>query len=256
MRAILSSFGCLLLLLPLAGAVSAQATPTQLRVRVLAHDAKIIGSSVGGVRVTITDVATGELLASGVQEGSTGNTGTIIRTPWERGGTIFDVDGTGLFEATLLLDAPTRVEVVAEGPLGTEHAIQRASKTLLLVPGVDIVGEGLILELNGFTVEIQTPAGDETSVDGSLTVQARVTMLCGCPTEPGGLWDADRIRVLARLVRGNEVVVEGELDFTGETSIYDGTIVAPGPGSYDLQVLAIDPERANTGIAVRRVTVR
>jgi hypothetical protein len=148
------------------------------------------------------------------------------------------------------------VEVVAEGPLGTEHAIQRASKTLLLVPGVDIVGEGLILELNGFTVEIQTPAGDETSVDGSLTVQARVTMLCGCPTEPGGLWDADRIRVLARLVRGNEVVVEGELDFTGETSIYDGTIVAPGPGSYDLQVLAIDPERANTGIAVRRVTVR
>ena len=58
MRAILSSFGCLLLLLPLAGAVSAQATPTQLRVRVLAHDAKIIGSSVGGVRVTITDVAT------------------------------------------------------------------------------------------------------------------------------------------------------------------------------------------------------
>ena len=84
-----------------------------------------------------------------MQEGSTGNTGTIIRTPWERGGTIFDVDGTGLFEATLLLDAPTRVEVVAEGPLGTEHAIQRASKTLLLVPGVDIVGEGLILELNG-----------------------------------------------------------------------------------------------------------
>jgi hypothetical protein len=256
MCAILSSFGCLLLLLPLAGAVTAQAAATQLRVRVLAHDAKIIGSSVGGARVTITDLATGELLASGVQEGSTGNTGTIIGTPWERGATIFDVDGTGLFEATLLLDAPTRVEVVAEGPLGTEHAIQRASKTLLLVPGVDIVGEGLILELNGFTVEIQAPTGDETSVDGSLTVKARVTMLCGCPTEPGGLWDADRMRILARLIRGSEVVVERELDFAGETSIYQGTIVAPGPGSYNLQVLAIDPERANTGIAVRRVTVR
>jgi len=256
MRAMLSSFGCLLLLLPLAGAASAQATPTQLRVRVLAHDAKIIGSSVGGARVTITDLATGELLASGVQEGSTGDTGAIVRTPQERGSTIFDVDETGLFEATLRLDAPTRVEVVAEGPLGTEHAIQRASKTLLLVPGVDIVGEGLILELNGFTVEIQNPTEAEASVDGALTVQARVTMLCGCPTEPGGLWDADRFTILARLVRGSEVVVEGELVFAGETSIYHGTLVAPRPGNYDLQVLAIDPERANTGLAVRKVVVR
>ena len=106
MRAKPSLPGCLLLSLVFAGTVAAQATPTQLRVRVLAHDAKIIGSGVSGARVTITDLATGELLASGVQEGGTGNTGTIIRTPWERGATIFDMDGTGLFEATLLLDAP------------------------------------------------------------------------------------------------------------------------------------------------------
>ena len=49
--------------------VRAQTTPTRVMIRVVAHDAKIIGSGVGGARVTVTEVETGRVLASGVQEG-------------------------------------------------------------------------------------------------------------------------------------------------------------------------------------------
>jgi len=233
------------------GDLAGQESTTRLLVRVLAHDAKLIGSGVGGARVTVREVATGALLASGVQEGATGDTDAIVRRPVTRGATVFDTEGAASFLAELELDEPTLVEVVAEAPLGTEHATQRGSKTLLMVPGVHIEGEGLVVELNGFTVEL-LEVGQEA---GRVSVRARVTMLCGCPTEPGGLWDADRIRVLARLVRGDSVVAESELTFAGETSEYAGSVAAPEPGSYELQVLALDPARANTGMVRDEVRI-
>jgi len=241
------------LLVPLlAHALSAQTVPTRLLVRVLAHDAKIIGSGVGGARVTVKDARTGAILASGVQEGGTGDTDAIMRTPWTRGATLFDTEGTGRWLATVDLAEPTLVEVVAEGPLGFEEAVQRGSKTLLMVPGMDVVGEGLVVELNGLTVVLESPGAE---AGRTVDVRAKVTMLCGCPTEPGGLWDSDRFQVLARLVRDGRTVAEVELAFAGETSFYAGRLVPPGPGSYELQVLALDPARANNGMARRRVTV-
>ena len=235
-----------------AQSLSAQAVPTRLLVRVLAHDAKIIGSGVGGANVTVKDASTGEVLASGVQEGGTGNTDVIMRTPWERGAALFDQEGTGSWLATLELAEPTLVEVVAEGPLGFEASIQRGSKTLLMVPGRDVVGEGLVIELNGLTVVIES-VGSETG--RFLDVRAKVTMLCGCPTEPGGLWDSDRFEVLARLVRDGRTVAETSLEFAGETSMYGGRLDPPEPGDYELQVLALDPARANNGMARRGVAV-
>ena len=40
-------------------------TPTTVLVRVVAHGSMVLGKEVGGARVTITDVATGQILASG-----------------------------------------------------------------------------------------------------------------------------------------------------------------------------------------------
>lgn len=225
----------------------AQSEPTRVLVRAVSHDAKVIGSNVGGARITIHDVASGEVLASGVQKGSTGDTRTIVVEPRARGATVFDVEGTAGYTADLSLEAPTRVEITAEGPLGTPHAAQRAVKTVLLVPGVDVVGEGVILELNGFTVVIESPT-ERAAFDGTIPVRARVTMLCGCPIEPGGLWDADRIRVVARIVRDGEVVAEAPLPYAGETSTFAGSVPS-ADGAAELQVLAIDPARANFGIA-------
>lgn len=246
-----------LIALLVAAPLAAQGTPTRLLVRAVAHDAKIIGSSVGGARITVTDVATGTVLASGTQEGGTGNTAAIVRTPRERGARVYDTEGAAFWETTLTLSGPTRVEVAAEAPLDNKQAMQRTSKTILMVPGEDIVGEGLILELNGFAVEIEAPAEDASLQTGaSLAVRAHVAMMCGCTIQPGGLWDAQRIRVVARLVRDGAVMAESTLSYAGEPSTFEGSLPLPEAGAYRLRVLALDPERANTGMAEQDITIR
>lgn len=242
-------------LFPLSATAQHEPVPTHLRVRAVAADAKIIGSGVGGARITIRDVETGEVLASGVQEGSTGSTERIMRSPRERRATVFDTEGAAHYTAELALEGPTRVEIVAEGPLDTPHATQRASRTLLLVPGHHVLGEGVVLVLSGFTVELLEPEiGDELSRGARIPVRARVTMICGCPTEPGGLWDADRIEITARVLRDGRIVTETPLTFSGEPSVYEGRVRLPAEGgTATLQVIAVDRETPNAGIVSRRI---
>lgn len=154
-----------------------QGIPTRIIVRAVSHDAKVIGSKVGGARIIIQDVKTGRILASGLQEGGTGDTELIMKTPHTRGESIYTTPGTAAFEATLMLHTPTVVQITAIGPLGTPQAIQKVSKTLLLVPGKDVLGEGVILEIHGFRVEALSPKGDMIhKVGQELQVQAKVTM--------------------------------------------------------------------------------
>lgn len=238
----------------LAGSLEAQAT--KVLVRVTAKDAKIIGSGVGGAFVTIRNAETGAILAEGIQEGSTGSTSNIM-VPRERAATVFDTDGAAGFLAELDLLEPTQVVIEAKGPLGAEHASQLGAKSMLLVPGRDIVGEGVIIELNGFTVEIEDPADEATVTAGEpLEVASKVTMLCGCPTEPGGMWDSNDYEIFARAVRDKEIVGEWPMQFSGTTSIYRGTITLEAPGEFELQVFAIDTAKGNAGMATRKVVVR
>jgi hypothetical protein len=194
-----------------------------------------------------------------------------MRRPRERGRAIFHTPGTASFQATLELSAPTRVRVVAEGPLGVPDATERASTSLVLLPGHDLTGDGVVLELYGLAVTPHIPAAagggndaaspgakrnDVLVVEGpSVMVRATVTMLCGCPITPGGLWDAGRVRVRARLLRGEAVVAEAPLSYAGRPSTFEGRITAPAPGDYRLVVVAADPDRANLGRAVRRLRV-
>jgi hypothetical protein len=241
-------------------AVAAQAaatTTTRLVVHVVSHDAKVIGQGVGGAKVTVKDAETGRELASGMQMGGTGSTPMIVTNPRTRGTDIYE--GAGSFTATLELVRPTRVEVVAEGPMGAAHATQRASKTLLLVPGRHIEGDGLVLELHGFTVEL-LPAGEGQAPPAAKAGQAhnlraRVTMLCGCPTEPGGTWDANGFEVTARLLRDGKVVVEAPLAYAGQTSTYSGSIVPPQAGNYQLELLAVSKADPNAGILSQPLVV-
>ena len=230
-------------------------TPTKLLVRVVANDAKIIGSNVGGARITVRDAATGDVLAQGVQEGSTGSTSAIMGTR-ERGGTVFDTDGAAGFVADLELARPTTVEIQGEGPLGTEHAIQTASKSLLVLPGEDVLGEGIVLVLNGFTVELLQPTDGSVAPGEPFDVRARVTMLCGCPTEPGGMWDSNDYDIIARAVRDTELIGEWPMAFSGETSEYVASATVEAAGDFELQVIASDPGKGNFGLVRRSMTAR
>jgi hypothetical protein len=233
-----------------------QSVETKLLVRAVSHDAKIIGSNVGGAEITIRDAQTGDVLARGTQLGSTGSTELIMTKPRERGETVFDTEDAGGYLATVELAAPKLLEVTAEGPLGTPQAMQRSSKTIWLVPGRDVLGEGLVLVLNGFTIRLESPLPDGTSPAGEpIGVRVHVEMLCGCPLTPGGMWDSDRIEILARVLSEGEVISETPLTYLGERSKFGGAVVAPEAGVYELEVLAIDTQRANFGRLVHRVTV-
>lgn len=225
------------------GALVAQ--ETRITVRVVANDAKIIGTGVGGARVIIRNAATGEVLAAGVQEGGTGDTRAIMVEPRARGVSIFERDRAAHFSAAIQIDTPTVVEVVGEGPLGYEFATQRAVKSVLLVPGQHITGDGIVLNLHGFIVELLEPT---VATRGDVSVRTRIRMLCGCTFTPGGLWDADRLTVTARVYAGGELVREAPLRYAGEPNIFEGTIwLADLPNSARLVVLAWDTERVNFG---------
>lgn len=253
-------------------AANAQGVATRVTVRAVAHDAKVIGTHVGGARIVILDASTGDTLAAGTQEGGTGDTNLIMRRLHERGRAIYDTKGTAAFQATLSLSHPTRVQIIAEGPLGIPQATERASITTLLFPGQDVAGDGIVLDLHGFAISAEVPGsraagdaatgaaagakGEAVRVAGpAVPVRARVTMMCGCPITPGGLWDARRITIEARLERDGRVVTKGALDYAGKPSTFLGSLTSPGPGNYRLVVLASDPERANFGQAAMDVRV-
>lgn len=244
----------LMLPLPATGQSEPEPVPTRLEVRAVARDAKVIGSGVGGARVTVREAANGRVLARGVQRGGTGDTERIIRDPVERGEAIYDTEGTASFTATLMLRRPTRVEVTAEGPLAAPPASREvATKTLWMLPGHHVEGRGLVLELNGFFVEVLAP-GDRAGT-GELDVRARVRMLCGCPTEPGGMWDSDRYEMVARLLRDGRAVREVPLRHAGRASLYEADLPVEDPGRYEIEVLVADTARGNVGRAVRPVRV-
>ena len=228
---------------------------TKVMIRAIARDAKVIGEHVGGAKITVRDVSTGKILAEGIQKAGTGDTKLIMNTPRTRGATVYGTPDASGFLAVLNLDKPTVVEITAEGPLGSPQATQRASKTLLLVPGEDVMGEGVLLEIHGFIVTLAPQTDTKAKVGSPFEVRATVTMACGCPIEPGGVWDANKIRVVARLVREGKIENEVPMQYAGVQNTFTGTVPAATPGQLELQVLAMDSPNANFGLTRQDVTV-
>jgi hypothetical protein len=229
---------------------------TKVMIRAIARDAKVIGEHVGGARITVRDVSTGKVLAEGVQKAGTGDTDLIMNKPRTRGATVYGTPDASGFLAVLNLEKPTIVEISAEGPLGSPQAIQRTSKTLLLVPGEDVLGEGVLLEIHGFIVKTIAPQLDAKAKVGSpFEVRATVTMACGCPIEAGGIWDANKIHVVARLVREGKIEKEVPMQYAGVQNTFKGDVPVTTPGQIELQVLAMDPANANFGLTRQDLTI-
>ena len=158
--------------------LSAGKIPTKVIVRAVARDAQVIGSGVGGALIRIKDLGTGEILAEGKQEGGAGSTDRIMIQPHRRGETIYGTFGAAFFEAKIPLEWPTQVEIYAEAPLAYPHVIQKGSKTLTLIPGKDILGEGVIIELNGLIVNVLQPTPQTVLKRGEqMVIKAEVKML-------------------------------------------------------------------------------
>jgi hypothetical protein len=157
---------------------SAEKISTKVTVRVVAKDSKVIGSGVGGAGIRIKNLETGEILAQGKQKGGTGDTDRIMVTPRRRGEIIYGTPGAAFFQAELSLERPTQIEIYTEAPLAYAQSIQKGSKTLTLIPGKHILGEGVIIELDGLIVNIVNPSPKDVLKKGQeLMIKAEVRML-------------------------------------------------------------------------------
>ncbi len=158
--------------------VAAEKITTKVIVRAVARDAQVIGSGVGGALVRIKNLETREILAEGKQEGGAGSTDRIMIRPHQRGENVYGTFSAAFFEAKIPLERPTQVEIYAEAPLTYPQAVQKGLKTMLLIPGKHILGDGVIIELNGLIVNILSPSPKESLKKGEeALVRAEVRML-------------------------------------------------------------------------------
>jgi hypothetical protein len=234
---------CIFLLI----ASSAHAVPTQITVRVRAKDAKFVGTTMGGALITIRDAQTGELLAKGVTSGGTGNTAKIMVDPVLRGRAIAD-ESAAKFIASIDIDEPRLIEVSAYGPEANLQAANKVTATQWVVPGKNITeGDAWTLELPGFIVDVLAPPAH--SLQGrAVEIKANVTMMCGCPVAPNGLWDANKFEVSALLYRNGKRMGELPLKYAGSTSQFSASWAVKEPGIYQATVYAYDPSTGNTGL--------
>ena len=233
----------------LASAVMAE--PTHVMVRAQAQDAKFIGDHMGGVQITLSDAQTGKVLAKGLIKGGTGDTARIMKTPKVRSMQITDGETAG-FQATLDLSEPTLVRVDAAGPLGKPASTIKVSSTLWVIPGRDIVGDGLVLTFPGLVVEPTANA----DADGLLHLHAKISPMCGCPIDASGLWDAANYSVRATVLQGGKPLQEVNLAFTGQTGEYAAALPTPAKGQYRVRFVATDTKTSNAGVVTQKVDIK
>jgi len=228
---------------------AAFAEPTEITVRVLSKGAKFVGTSMGGARIVIRDADTGEVLATGVTEGSTGDTEKLVGAR-ERGKPV-STDDSAKFTAVLDLDRPRLIEVTAIGPLAQRQSAVSVSSTQWVVPGKSITGgDGWLLEMPGLVVDVLDPPTHEQlkGTPQKVALKANVTAMCGCPIEPDGLWDANKYEVAAILSRNGKVERTIPLAYAGKTSQFDTEVELDEKGVYEATVYAYDPANGNTGL--------
>ncbi|MDX1942304.1 MAG: hypothetical protein SFU99_17195 [Saprospiraceae bacterium] len=225
---------------------------TRFIVRAKAKDAKFIGTSLGSALILVKNVETDEILAKGFTEGSTGNTQRIMNTPHQRFETLSD-EQTAKFETTLALDEPTFVTIEAHSPYAKRGARVMASTQMWLIPGKDIIGDGIVLEIPGFIIDILHPHTHRYMKkadlkNGILNVEANIVMMCGCIISKGGLWDGSKMEVNAILKLNGEKQGEYPLQITDTENLFTGDIPLTQSGNYEIILYAYDARSGNTGV--------
>ncbi|MDC8447791.1 MAG: hypothetical protein LV473_05500 [Nitrospira sp.] len=227
--------------------------PTTVLVRVVAHGAMVLGSEVGGARVTITDVASGQILATGLQQGEAGDQNQIMRTPHMMEEPIYSSRPSASFTTTLELQKPTLVEISAEGPLAYPAALQRTSKTLLLIPGQDLTHDGIVLHLNGYLVQIERPKSRETLIaKDDVKLRASVRTLSGSLVRPHGDWDSRKIRIYGEVLSGDRIIERLQMFYDEGSRTFEAPFFVPPskevPDGIKLRVIATDLSTGNSGM--------
>lgn len=136
-----------------------------------------------------------------------------------------------------------------------------ASATMWVTPGMQLLADpGLVLTIAGLYTTV-----DASVSNGTVNIQAAVTMMCGCPitvqpsqtlppnTEP--YWPSSEFTVMAQIRANGGAVAALELACT-DTSTFTGSInLDLQPGVYDVWVVAVQTNETNVGFARTTLTV-
>ena len=202
----------------------------------------------------------GRLLDSGIQLGDPGDQNQVMRTPRLMEEPRYSSRPSGSFQTTLHLDRPTLVEIAAQGPLSYPAAMQRASKTVLLIPGRDVTHDGIVLELNGYIVQIEKPPpGQPLIAKDDVTLHASVRTLSGAVVRPHGAWDSRKITIYGEVLIGDRVIERLQMFYTGTQSDFAAPFFVPSPtdapDGMTLRVVAADGAGANFGMGLANYPV-
>ncbi|HSV90078.1 MAG TPA: hypothetical protein VLH80_03225, partial [Nitrospiraceae bacterium] len=234
--------------------------PTTILVRVVAHGAMVLGREVGGARVTVTDVASRQILATGIQQGDAGDQNQIMRTPRLMEEPHYSSLPAATFAATFDLLHPTLVEVTAEGPLAYPASSQRASTTVWLVPGQDTTNDGIVLHLYGYIVQIEHPKpGESLIAKDDVILSASVRTLSGALVRPHGDWDSRKIHIYGELMIGERVLERLQLFYNNDRASFEAPFFVPlpenAPDGITLRVVSADPASGNVGVGQAKFPV-
>lgn len=228
---------------------------TPITVRVKANDAKWIGTSMGGVEITIREQSSGELLAKGLTQGGTGNTDKLVLDDQSRYEQL-STPGSASFQTNLMLAKPVFVEIKATFHTAYSGHPIVMSQRQWLIPGKGMTGDGIVLEMPGFAMRIEHPLPHQSvalSTQDDARIDLFMIMLCGCSIGPGGTWDSDPMEIEAMMYQGNVLI--RTIPFTNvSTNHFSADLSDLGEGSYEVYVTAYDPRSLNTG--VEKIQVR
>src|SRR6266850_166878 len=221
----------------------------------------VLGREVGSARVTITDVATKQILATGIQQGEAGDQNQIMWTPRLMEEPHYSSLPAAAFTATFDLLHPTLVEVTAEGPLAYPASSQRASTTVWLVPGQDMTNDGIVLHLfYGYIVQIEHPqSGEPLIAKDDVTLGASVRTLSGAMIRPHGDWDSRKIHIYGELMIGERVLERLQLFYNNDRASFEAPFFVPlpkdAPEGITLRVIAADSAGGNFGMGQAKYPV-
>ena len=224
-------------------------TPTRLVVRVRANDAKFVGTAVGGVKVIIRDYFTGKILATGMIEGGTGNTKVLMKEPIVRGKILSVGKNTAKFECVFDIKEPVKIQIDAIGPLSAGIDMHKETKTVWLIPGKDIKGDGIMFVFYGLIVHPYSPKPHQFYFPRKkVIIGAHVAPMCGCPVKPKCLWDAKNFKVVAHVIYNKKEIAKIPLMWKS-VSDFEAEFIPKACGGYKVIITAYDNAN-NTGVGI------
>lgn len=235
-------------------AIPAQAamnSETNFVITVKAKDAKFIGTAAGGAHVTIRNKITGDVVFDGTTYGAAGDTATIMADSLGRDAVIINEDSAKL-QFSLEFWEPMPVTITATAPLGQKQSMISVSQDMILLPGKDYAsGNGLVIEMPGFAVDVISPAPNSTyplNPDVPLTLEANIMKLSGDKIAEGTPWPPERYLVETHIYKDGLYITSVEMPYAGEPGIYAANIKIPMPGIYRFHVTAFDSRTKEAGM--------